>query len=425
MDLPRGMRDIEHKESATIEYVRQKFIETSYLFGFQFMEPSPIELVSVIETKSGPSIRNEIYNFTDKGDREVALRFDFTIGLTRYATSQKSMRLPAKFCTFGGVWRYDEPQKGRYRFFHQWDVEIYGEPNTESDAEIIDFTSKFFSNLKLENIVIDVCDRELVESYVKNIFKTDLPDVIGDILRAVDKIQKKRKQEIIKEYQEKGYSVQDLEQVLEFSQIKGTPQEIEKMIDTGKLKNWDKILQLFESLKNRGVENVRVNFGIVRGLDYYSGIVFEVFDSSSDLGALVGGGRYDTLTKAFGRDDMGATGAAGGVERIVNSLEKQGITNLSNNEEHVWVASVNDEMKKIAINVASALRLKGVPSEVDLAGRSLRKQMDMASNSKYVIIIAPKEYSEKSVLVRNMKDGSEKQVKLDSLLNDPRSSLQL
>ncbi|MGB6463192.1 MAG: histidine--tRNA ligase [Nitrosotalea sp.] len=425
MDLPRGMRDIEPKESATIEYVRQKFIETSNLFGFQFMEPSPIELVSVIETKSGPSIRNEIYYFTDKGDREVALRFDFTIGLTRYAVSQKSMRLPAKFCTFGGVWRYDEPQKGRYRFFHQWDVEIYGEPNTESDAEIIDFTSKFFSNLKLENIVIDICDRGLVESYVKNIFKTDSSDVIGDILRAVDKIQKKRKQEIIKEYQEKGYSVLDLELVLEFSQIKGTPQEIEKMIDTGQLKNWDKILQLFESLKNRGVENVRVNFGIVRGLDYYSGIVFEVFDRSSDLGALVGGGRYDTLTKAFGRDDMGATGAAGGVERIVNSLEKQGITNLSNNEEHVWIASVNDEMKKIAINIASALRLKGIPSEVDLAGRPLRKQMDMASNSKYVIIIAPKEYSEKSVLVRNMKDGSEKQVKLDSLLNDPRSSLQL
>lgn len=419
------MRDIEHKESSTIEYIRQKFIDTSNLFGFQFMEPSPIELVSVIETKSGPSIRNEIYYFTDKGDREVALRFDFTIGLTRYATSQKSMRLPAKFCTFGGVWRYDEPQKGRYRFFHQWDVEIYGEPNTESDAEIIDFTSKFFSNLKLENIVINVCDRGLVESYVKNIFKTDSSDVLGDILRAVDKIQKKRKQEIIKEYQEKGYSISDLELVLEFSQMKGTPQEIEKMIDTSQLKNWDKILQLFESLKNRGVENAIVNFGIVRGLDYYSGIVFEVFDSNSDLGALVGGGRYDTLTKAFGRDDMGATGAAGGVERIVNSLEKQGITSLSNNEEHVWVTSVNDEMKKIAISVASALRIKGIPSEVDLAGRSLRKQMDMASNSTYVIIIAPKEYSEKLVLIRNMKDGSEKQVKLDSLLNDPRSSLQL
>ena len=417
------MRDIEPRESATLEYVRQKFIETSNLFGFQFMEPSPIELVSVIETKSGPSIKNEIYYFKDKGDREIALRFDFTIGLTRYAVSQKSMRLPAKFSTFGGVWRYDEPQKGRYRFFHQWDIEIYGEPNTESDAEIIDFASKFFSNLKLQNITIEICDRTLVESYVKNIFKTESPEVIGDILRAVDKIQKKRKQEIIKEYQEKGYSESDLEKILEFSQIKGTPQEIEKQIDTTTLKNWDKILQLFESLKNRGVENVRANFGIVRGLDYYSGIVFEIFDSSSDLGALVGGGRYDMLTRAFGRDDMGATGAAGGVERIMHSLEKQGIVNLSN-KEHVWVAFVNDDMKKIAINTASTLRLKGIPVEVDLAGKSLRKQMDLASDSRYVVIIAPKEYAEKSVVIRNMTDGSEKQVKLDVLLSDPKSNLQ-
>ncbi|MDE1763451.1 MAG: histidine--tRNA ligase [Thaumarchaeota archaeon] len=423
MDLPRGMRDIEPKESAILEYVRQKFIETSNLFGFQFMEPSPIEMVSVIETKSGPSIKNEIYYFKDKGDREIALRFDFTIGLTRYAVSQKSMRLPAKFSTFGGVWRYDEPQKGRYRFFHQWDVEIYGEPNTESDAEIIDFASKFFSNLKLQNITIDICDRGLVESYVKDVFKTDSPEIIGDILRAVDKSQKKRKQEIIKEYQEKGYSQMDLEKVLEFSQTKGTIQEIEKQIDVAKLKNWDKILQLFESLKNRKVENVRVNFGIVRGLDYYSGIVFEIFDRSSDLGALVGGGRYDTLTKAFGRADMGATGAAGGVERIMHSLEKQGIANMSNGNR-IWVAFVNDDMKKIAINTASTLRLKGIPAEVDLAGKSLRKQMDLASGSKYVIIVAPKEYEEKSVVIRNMIDGSEKQVKLDSLLGDPRSSLQ-
>src|SRR5574337_450884 len=417
------MRDIEFDEASKIEYIRQKFIETANLFGFQLMEPSPIELLSVIETKSGPSIKNEIYYFKDKGDRDVALRFDFTIGLTRYAVSQKSMRLPAKFSTFGGVWRYDEPQKGRYRFFHQWDVEIYGEPNTESDAEIIDFASKFFSNLGLKNITIDICDRVLVESYVKDVFKTDSPEVIGDVLRAMDKIQKKRKQEIIKEYQEKGYSINDLEQVLEFSQIKGVPQEIEKQIDTTKLSNWDKIFQLFESLKNRNVENVRVNIGIVLGIDYYSGVIFEIFDSSSDLGALVGGGRYDTLTKAFGRNDMGATGAAGGVERIVHSLEKQGLASLSESN-HVWVAFVNDDMKKIAINTASALRLKGIRAEVDLGGKSLRKQMDMASNSKYVIIIAPKEYSEKSVVVRNMNDGSEKQVKLESILNNPKTSLQ-
>ncbi|MEO9307645.1 MAG: histidine--tRNA ligase [Nitrososphaera sp.] len=424
MELPRGMRDIESKESSKIEYVRQKFIETSTLFGFQFMEPSPIELLSVLETKSGPSIKNEIYHFTDKGDREIALRFDFTIGLTRFATSQKSIRLPAKISTFGGVWRYDEPQKGRYRFFHQWDIEIYGEPNVESDAEIIDFTSKFLSSLGLENVVIDVCDRELVESYVKNVFNTDSPDIIGDILRAVDKIQKKRKQDIVREYQEKGYSVPELEKILDFSEIKGSPTEIEQRIDTTQIKNWDKILRLFETLQNRNVDNIRINFGIVRGLDYYSGIVFEVFERNFDVGALVGGGRYDILTRAFGRNDLGATGAAGGVERIALLLEKQQVES-NNKKPRVSVVFVNDDMQKIAINIASKLRLEGIATDVELSGKSLKKQMEIASDSKYVIIIAPKEYAENYVILRNMENGSETSIKIDSVLNEIKSNLEL
>lgn len=423
LELPRGMRDIESDEASKIEYIRQKFIETSNLFGFQFMEPSPIELLSVIETKSGPSIKNEIYHFKDKGDRDVALRFDFTIGLTRYAVSQKSMKLPAKLSAFGGVWRYDEPQKGRYRFFHQWDVEIYGQPNLESDAEIIEFTSKFFSNLQLRNIVIDICDRELIESYVHQVFKSNSAELMGDILRAVDKIQKKKKQEIMKEYEEKGYSFSELEKILEFSQIKGTPEEIERKFDVKQLKNWDKLCELFTSLKNRQVNNVKINFGIVRGLDYYSGIVFEAFDSNSDLGALVGGGRYDTLTKAFGRSDLGATGVAGGVERIASSLEKQGII-ISTKTPQIWVAFVNDELQKIALNIVSQLRQKGIRAETDLGGKPLKKQMEMASNSQFTIIVAPKEYSSKSVVVRNMKDGTEKQIHLESLLSNPQSSLQ-
>jgi len=417
------MRDIEFQETSNIEYVRQKFIQTSNLFGFNFMEPSPIELVSVIETKSGPTIKNEIYYFTDKGDREVALRFDFTIGLTRYAVSQKSMKLPAKLSAFGGVWRYDEPQKGRYRFFHQWDVEIYGQPNMESDAEIIDFTSKFLDNLKLQNIIIDICDRELIESYVHKIFRSNSTNLVSDILRAVDKIQKKKKDEIIKEYQEKGYSSLDLEKILEFSKIKGTPEEIEEKFDVKELKNWDKLRHLFTSLKNRHVDNIRINFGIVRGLDYYSGIVFEAFDSTSDLGALVGGGRYDNLTKAFGREDLGATGVAGGVERIVNSLEKQGIS-IGTKTSQIWVAYTNEDMQKVALDIVSILRQKGIRTETDLGGKPLKKQMEMASNSIYVIIVAPTEYSTKSVVLRNMKDGTEKQVPIESVLSDPKSSLQ-
>jgi histidyl-tRNA synthetase len=161
----------------------------------------------------------------------------------------------------------------------------------------------------------------------------------------------------------------------------------------------------------------------VRGLDYYSGIVFEVFEHN-DVGALVGGGRYDTLTKAFGRNDLGATGAAGGVERIVLLLEKQKVS-AQTKDDRISVVFINDDMKKIAINLTSQLRLKGIPTDVDLIGKSLKKQMEIASNSKYVVIVAPKEYADNSVIIRNMKDGSEKQVKIDSMLNDLKSSLPL
>lgn len=418
------MKDFESNEQSKIEFVRQKFLETCKTFGFSFMDPSPIELVSVIEAKSGPAIRDEIYFFKDKGDREVALRFDFTIGLTRFVVSQKSLRLPAKIAAFGGVWRYDEPQKGRYRYFHQWDLEIYGKPSLESDAEIIEFTSKFFSKLGLKNITIDVSHRKLVEAVVAKIFGSTEPHVISDIFRAIDKIQKKRKDEILKEYLQKGYQQEKLEQILEFSKIKGTPEEAEKAFPVAEIDAWRELKELFSSLKNRGVDNIRINFGIVRGLDYYSGAVFEAFDSSSDVGALVGGGRYDSLPKAFGRDDLGATGVAGGVERIVMSLESQGLAKTDSGVL-ISVLFVNEEMLQPAISIASKLRQMGLAVDIDLVGRQFKKQMENASASKYTVIVAPKEYSANQVLIKNMADGKESAVSVDRLLSEAKSLFSL
>ncbi len=418
------MKDFESSEQLKIEYIRQKFLDTCKTFGFNFMDPSPIELVSVIEAKSGPTIRDEIYFFKDKGEREVALRFDFTIGLTRYVVSQKSLKLPAKIAAFGGVWRYDEPQKGRYRYFHQWDLEIYGKPSLESDAEIIEFTSKFFSKLNLKNIIIDISHRKLVETIVSRVFESNDPQLIGDIFRAIDKIQKKKKDEILQEYQQKGYSKEKLEKILEFSKIKGQPQEVEKSFEVSETEAWAEVRELFSTLKNRGVENIRVNFGIVRGLDYYSGVVFEAFDSSSDVGALVGGGRYDSLPKAFGRDDLGATGVAGGIERIILSLESQGLRNVNSNPQ-ISVLFVNEEMLKPAINITSRLRSVGIHTEIDLVGRSFKKQMENASNSEFVVIVAPKEYSSNQVVVKNMSDGKETLVSIDSLFSDAKSLFNL
>jgi len=417
------MKDFEKTETANIEHIRSHFKKLSNLFGFSFMDPSPIELLSTLETKSGPTIRDEIYYFQDKGNREVALRFDFTIGLTRYAASQKSMKLPAKISSFGGVFRYDEPQKGRYRYFHQWDLEIYGKPTLESEAEVLELTSRLFDSLLLKNITIDINHRSLVESYINKIFDSKEPQLIADILRAVDKITKKSKDEILSEFKDR-YDSEKLEKILEFSQIKGTITEVEKLFDTTQLESWDELKLLFNSLENRGVSNIRINFGIVRGLDYYSGIVFEVFDKNSTLGALAGGGRYDILTKAFGREDIGAIGVAGGVERIILTMQEQKII-PETKQNRIAVLYINDEMQKVAHSIASLLRLANIPTDIDLAGRNIKKQMNQATNSRLAIIVGPQELEQGNVVLRDMINGTEGVISLEKLTEDPNSILNL
>ena len=426
MELPRGMKDFEPEELAKIEHVRQKFQETAQLFGFKQMDPSPIESLETLEVKGGPAIKDEIYFFKDKHDREIALRFDFTVGLTRYVVSQKSLRMPAKISAFGGVWRYDEPQRGRYRYFHQWNVEIYGKQSLESEAEIIEFTSRLFDSLKMQNISLDINHRALVQSYINKVFESNEHVLVSDILRAVDKIQKKSRQDILNEFQKKGYDASRLEKILDFAKIRGSPKEIQekhKELVEG-LDGWSDLTKLFDSLKNRDVENVRINFGIVRGLDYYSGMVFEVFDTTSDLGALAGGGTYDALTKAFGRDDISATGVAGGVERMIITMEEQKIAAIVP-IQMVSVVYVNEEMKAPAMNLASKLRQKQITVTIDVTGKSLSKQMEHASDSTFAVIVGPKEYADDSVVLRNMKDGKENTMKINNLLESIGSILNL
>ena len=432
MELPRGMKDFEKSESSKIEYVRQKFIETCKIFGYELMEPSPIELLSVLEAKSGSSIKDEIYYFKDKGDREVALRFDFTVGLARYAAAQQSMKLPAKLASFGGVWRYDEPQKGRYRFFHQWDIEIFGKPSIEQDAEVLSFTYEFLRRLYQQHgestderpsIIIEISHRKIVESYINKIFGSNDPSLITDILRAMDKITKKPKDQILKEYQEKGYEKDKLEEILKFSEIKASydwktrssaPEQIEKQLPViNELDGWDELKEIYELssrmcygggiLNDENDDDFGINFGIVRGLDYYTGFVFEVFDTALDIGSLAGGGRYDSLPATFGRTDLGATGVAGGVERTILSLR-----NLF--KPRISILYTSDALHHEALRLAASMRSDDTLVDVDLVGRSLKKQMESAKNSKFVIIIDSKityDGTDKVVL-RNMVDRTEK-----------------
>lgn len=404
-EIPRGMRDIDYEESARINEMRDAFLDASKAFNFRLIVPSTLELLSTLEVKAGPSISNEIYTFKDKGNRDVALRFDLTVGLTRFATSRRDLKMPIKVAAFDGVWRYDEPQAGRYRYFHQWDVEIYDSFNIESDAEIIQFVSVFLKKLGLKNVVIELNDRRLLEEYIKDYLQVSDEPVISEIFRAMDKVPKKGNEAIYNEFKGK-LSLPVLDKLISLSSVRGNVDTAYSNVDAGRLQSWNNLFQLNDSLRSRKVRNVGVNLGIVRGLDYYSGIVFEATDPSLKIGALVGGGRYDTLTEAFGRKDMGASGAAGGVERILVALRKD---RDSVQPRMIYVAFTSNDTRAQAMDIVSDLREKGYITDYDFYGRPLRRQIEDAAarGAVLTVIVGERDSKNGRVTIRSMDDGLE------------------
>ncbi len=414
-DLPRGMRDIESEEYENINTIKNAFYDSVRIFNFKIMEPSPLELLSTLESKSGPGIINEIYSFIDKGNRKVALRFDLTIGLTRYFVSRRDLKIPAKIASFGGVWRYDEPQSGRYRFFHQWDIEIYGPNSLESDTEIIEFTSIFLKKLGLNEIIIDISSRELLEEYIKKNLNISDEETLFEIFRAIDKVSKKGKIGVKEEYKEK-IKEEILEEALTFAEKKGNYEELKHFMEPLDLASWETIKKVIRSLSNRKVNNIRINLGIVRGLDYYSGIVFEAIDQENNFGSLVGGGRYNKLTETFGRKDMGATGAAGGIERIILAMKKREEIRKNDTNKLIFIAYDSPEMMSWVEKLGSLLRRENKPVEYDLIGRSLSKQISDAENknAKNIIIFNLNEMKiNGNVILRTKGEKAEKKLKVD------------
>lgn len=454
-NLPRGMRDFDGADSAGIELIRERFVRACGLYGYGLVDPSPLESLSTLETRSGPAIRDEIYHFEDKGGRRVALRFDFTMGLARRAAQQRSERLPSKVAGFGGVFRYDEPQQGRYRYFHQWDMEVFGIPSADADAEIIEATSVLFESLGMKKgVSIRVCHRGLVESLVRSVFGQEISaGEMSGILRAMDKAAKKPRDAIISEYvkaaerdasgDQRPDRAAMLGELLEYASMRGSADEItSRRGEISSLDGWDTLASMYDSLGSRGVDCAVIDLGIVRGLDYYSGMVFEVFDAGDDnggggdgqpeqYGSLAGGGRYDALMNAFGRPDLGAAGVAGGVERTMLAMRRRGLldddgdgtTTRAGTADVVAVICATPDARGVAAGIASALRRNNITTEFDIAGRPLKKQMASASRAgaRTAIIIGTEEIQNGRALLRMMDTGEQRTVKLEELAGDPGS----
>jgi histidyl-tRNA synthetase len=414
LELPRGMRDLESDDLRGINYIKEKFFETTRLFNFKNIEPSPVEMLATLEAKAGPSISNDIYSFRDKAERNIALRFDLTVGLTRFVASRRDLKMPVKIAAFAGVWRYDEPQAARYRYFHQWDIEIYGSFSLESDAEVIEFASTFLKKLGLK-VIIEINDLQLIEEYIQKVLGVHDQKMIREMLRALDKVPKKSSEEVINEYSGRINSAV-LRSLLEISGIKGRLEEVRENLDAKSLVSWRKLEELMDSLKSRKVDDTRINVGIVRGLDYYSGIVFEAFDPFVDVGALVGGGRYDILTEAFGRKDIGASGAAGGVERIILAMQKRGLLEPPR-IPIVYVAHTSLSVRKHVLEIVADLRKSGINTDYDIQKRSIRRQLEdaYAKNSLLIIFVVEGEIENGLATIKDMKDRTETRLNVNHL----------
>jgi histidyl-tRNA synthetase len=418
------MKDTNPEEMTRRTWLYDKIREVVLLYGFQLVEPSTLENLSTLEAKSGPSIRDEIYWFKDKAGRSLGLRFDLTVGLARMIASRSDLPEPIKYATIGGNWRYDEPQFGRYRYFTQWDVEIFGSASPLADAEAICVGADILDNVGLRGFKIRISNRKLTEAYL-NELELQSGKNLEQTLRIIDKYRKVSRQELEKEFEAANINPRTIERIFEFITICGSPREVLK-----KLTEFDfreelaktaisEMQILADSLEAFGrFSNCLYDLSIVRGLGYYDGIVFEAYDNDEAVGAIFGGGRYDGLCKIYGKRDLPATGVAGGIERLIIALEKANLLPQKQPKAKIFIATVQNETIREAIKIATVLREKKVATEIDLKGRSLSKQLEYVNSSKipYLIVLGRKEVESRMVKVRNTDTRTEIEVKLDELV---------
>ena len=429
--LPRGMKDIQPDEMARRIWLTDKIRQVLLNHGFQMLEPSTIENLETLEAKSGPAVREEIYWFKDKANRNLGLRFDLTVGMTRMVANRFDLPEPIKIGSIGGVWRYDEPQFARYRYFLQWDAEIYGIAESSADAEVIALSSDILDKVGLKEHEVRVSNRKLVEGFLQSIQVR--PEEMERMLRIIDGLSKKSPEAAEGELGRAGLSKDKVKRIIGFADIAGKPDtalnDLEKKLPKNDMisKGLQELTGTIENVDSLGkTSKVKIDLGIVRGISYYDGTVFEAYDQAGeDVGAVLGGGRFDKLCRIYGKRDMPATGVAGGFERLMLSLERKGLFPDTGLNIQVFVVIAGSEVEKEAIEVVRLLRERGLRADRDLKERPLRKQMEYASaiNARIVVIVGPRELREGKVRIRDMRTGQEKDIQKDRIVQEIEATL--
>jgi histidyl-tRNA synthetase len=409
---PKGTRDFAPDEMARRRRALEKMRETALKFGFREIQMPIFEELELFTKKSGPGIVEELYAFKDKGGRDIALRPEMTAQVMRfYVSDLSSLPKPLKLFYYGPCFRYENPQSGRFREFFQFGAEIAGANTPETDAEVITLASAIIAAVGLKGFTIRIGYIGVLRDLLK-----DLGLSGAEIAAALHFLDKNDVEGFNLFASQKSISKETIERVLSIRNLKG---DIEILDDLNDGAAKDYLKEMARSLSLLGVGNFQIDLGIIRGLDYYTGMVFEI--DAPSLGAekqICGGGSYD-LVPLFGGEQVFTTGFALGFDRVLMAAENEGLPQIVD-ELDIYVIPVGDRAREKALGIVEMLRAAGLSADYDLMRRSLSKNLKYASlvKAKKVIIAGEKELANGAVTLRDMKSGDQKEIKIGSLIEE-------
>ncbi|KYK21602.1 histidyl-tRNA synthetase [Thermoplasmatales archaeon SG8-52-2] len=411
--LPRGTRDFTSKEMQKRRYIENIMRSTFLSYGYKEIQTPTFETLELFKAKSGQEILDELYFFNDKSNRELALRPELTAPVIRLYVDKLQMEpKPLKLFYFGNCYRYDRPQKGRYREFTQAGCEIIGTDTPEALAELISLAYNILTNAGIKNLKLNIGNLNILSSIFNQLKLTK--DQKKYIIPLIDKSLFDDVYAALKDFSIDTKDAENLINFLQTSDINIIKKSIKKESAKEELVKLEKILLLLENAF--GIKNFQIQMSIVRGLDYYRGVVFEI--EAPILGAekqLCGGGAYD-LISLFGGRDSPTAGFAIGFDRTIVTLESEEF-NFPKTKIDVFIVSLDVDLIEKSINIAQTLREQGLTVDLDLMRRGLGKSLKYASsiNAKNVIIIGSNEVKQDSVTIRNMETGDQKLIKIKDI----------
>ena len=420
---PRGTRDFlfeEMRERKRAESTLRRIFEG---YGYQEIKTPLFEELSLFTTKSGEEIVDQLYNFKDKSDRDLTLRPEITAPVARLYLNEleKPAVKPIKLYYYGSCFRYERPQKGRFRQFWQFGCELIGAKTPQGEAEVIALCSDAIQSLGITTADVNINHLGIIRGLFRHFdISTETQREIMVVIDKGDKdllIESLSGDEPVIDNDELNQILLKLIDLVGDKSIIGEVEELIAPYDEPKdaLNELKELIELLESFK---VENYTLNLGVARGLDYYTGIVFEIY--VPELGAqkqICGGGSY-SLVKVFGGQEVESTGFSLGFDRLMNAIEE--LTDKEELPSHldVYVAPISKDMQTKAFEITQMLRANGIKTDVDLNGKKFKKLMNYADKIKVpkIIIVGAKDLEEGKVTVKDMVSGDQELVELDNLI---------